>query len=200
MLTPSEWDYVKRLNQGWDNLMDRRPRKAAELVHVDPLRTKQDFTEAMEALDACEQDAQDVLALRNTHLNNVIDHMEQAADDGPDFPELLANVVAAGQQAQANNNKAEAMRRKGIPIATGVIDYFPLAIEAIAELSRIGNDQHNPGQHLHWNRDLSGDESDALMRHFLERGTVDSDGVRHTTKVAWRALALLQKELENDGS
>jgi hypothetical protein len=35
-----------------------------------------------------------------------------------------------------------------------------------------------------------------LMRHFLERGTVDDDGIRHSTKVAWRALALLQKELE----
>ena len=86
--------------------------------------------------------------------------------------------------------------RKKIPIATGVIDYFPDAIAAIAECSFIGNEQHNPGTPLHWDRAKSGDESDALMRHFLERGTIDSDGIRHTTKVAWRALALLQKELE----
>lgn len=90
----------------------------------------------------------------------------------------------------------EPRARKGVPIATGFIDYFPLAIAAVAELSRIGNDQHNPGKPLHWDRSKSGDESDALMRHFLERGTVDTDGVRHSTKVAWRALAMLQKELE----
>jgi hypothetical protein len=30
----------------------------------------------------------------------------------------------------------------------------------------------------------------------MERGTLDTDGVRHSTKVAWRALAMLQKELE----
>jgi hypothetical protein len=89
--------------------------------------------------------------------------------------------------------------RKAIPVATGFVDYFPDAIVAVAELSRIGNDQHNPGKPLHWDRSKSGDEADALMRHFLQRGTTDSDGVRHSTKLAWRAMALLQKELEADG-
>ena len=86
--------------------------------------------------------------------------------------------------------------RKAIPIATGFIDYFPDAIAAVAELSRKGNEQHNSGKPLHWDRSKSGDESDALMRHFLERGTFDNDGVRHSAKVAWRALAMLQKEIE----
>ena len=86
--------------------------------------------------------------------------------------------------------------RKNVPIATGVLDYFPDAIADIAVLSRIGNDQHNPGKPMFWDRSKSGDEADALMRHFIERGTVDTDGIRHSTKVAWRALALLQKELE----
>lgn len=90
----------------------------------------------------------------------------------------------------------EAKARKAVPIASGFIDYFPDAIAAVAELSRIGNDQHNPGKPLHWDRSKSGDEADALMRHFMERGTVDTDGVRHSTKVAWRALANLQKEIE----
>lgn len=88
------------------------------------------------------------------------------------------------------------VNRKAIPIATGFIDYFPKAIAAVAELSRIGNDQHNPGQPLHWAREKSTDEADCLMRHFIERGGVDTDGVRHSTKVAWRALALLEKEIE----
>jgi hypothetical protein len=31
----------------------------------------------------------------------------------------------------------------------------------------------------------------------VDRGKIDTDNVRHSTKVAWRALALLQKEIEN---
>lgn len=87
-------------------------------------------------------------------------------------------------------------KRKGIPVYTGFVEYFPLAIAAVAELSRVGNDQHNPGSPLKWDRSKSGDERDALMRHLLQSGTVDKDGVRHSTKVAWRAMAALQKEIE----
>lgn len=90
----------------------------------------------------------------------------------------------------------ESNKRKTVPIASGVLDYFPDAIVAIAELSFIGNEKHSPGQPLHWSRGKSADEADCLQRHFLERGTVDTDGIRHSVKVAWRALALLQKELE----
>lgn len=86
--------------------------------------------------------------------------------------------------------------RKERPIATGVLDYFPDALAEVAYCSWVGNEQHNPGSPLHWDRTKSSDEADALIRHFLERGTIDSDGVRHSAKVAWRALALLQKELE----
>ena len=91
---------------------------------------------------------------------------------------------------------SEATARKSVPIASGVMDYFPDALAAIAVVSKVGNDQHNPGSPLHWDRSKSTDEADALIRHFLERGTTDSDGLRHSAKMAWRALALLQKELE----
>ncbi len=86
--------------------------------------------------------------------------------------------------------------RKAIPIYSGCIKYFPDALAAVAELSRIGNDQHNPGKPLHWDRSKSGDELDALTRHLLDAGTLDTDGIRHSAKVAWRALANLQKEIE----
>lgn len=86
--------------------------------------------------------------------------------------------------------------RKNLPIATGVLDYFPRALAEVARASKAGNDKHCPGQPLHWDRAKSTDEADCLIRHFLERGTVDTDGVRHSAKVAWRALALLEKELE----
>ena len=87
-------------------------------------------------------------------------------------------------------------KRKDTPIATGFLDYFPAAVAEAARLSKIGNDQHNPGSHLHWDRDKSGDESDAMLRHFLERGTIDTDGVPHSVKVLWRAAAFAQKEME----
>ena len=94
----------------------------------------------------------------------------------------------------------DAQKRKQFPLGTGVIDYFPDALLAIAEVSRLGNDQHNPGQPLFWDRTKSTDEADAMMRHFVERGTRDSDGMRHSAKMAWRALALLQKEIELEES
>lgn len=89
--------------------------------------------------------------------------------------------------------------RKELPLATGLLDYFPAALAAVAALSKVGNEQHNPGQPMHWARSKSGDEADALVRHLLDRGHTDTDGIRHSTKVAWRALALLQKELEAAG-
>jgi hypothetical protein len=90
----------------------------------------------------------------------------------------------------------DAKTRKGIPLARGLLDYFPDALLAVAELSRIGNEQHQPGEPMRWAKEKSTDEPDALMRHLIDRGTVDSDGVRHSTKVAWRALALLQREID----
>jgi hypothetical protein len=90
----------------------------------------------------------------------------------------------------------DAAVRKSIPIATGVLDYFPLALAEVAVVSRVGNDQHNPGQPLHWDKSKSTDHADSLVRHLLERGGFDSDGVRHSAKIAWRALALLETELE----
>src|SRR5713101_5218998 len=86
--------------------------------------------------------------------------------------------------------------RKALPITSGVLDYFPDALLAVAEVSRIGNEQHNPGQPIHWNKEKSTDEADALLRHLIDRGKLDTDGLRHSAKVAWRALALLQREIE----
>lgn len=93
----------------------------------------------------------------------------------------------------------DAAKRKAAPVTTGVLDYFPQAIAAVAELSRVGNEQHHPGAPLHWDRTKSTDHSDCLARHLMERGTLDTDGIRHSTKVAWRALAMLQLEIEREG-
>lgn len=99
---------------------------------------------------------------------------------------------------QSQTKIIDAQRRKDTPVYSGVIKYFPLAIQEVARLSKIGNEQHNHGSPMHWDRAKSGDELDALMRHLIDAGKFDTDGVRHSTKVAWRALANLEKELEND--
>jgi len=98
----------------------------------------------------------------------------------------------------SSSRKAE--DRKATPVYSGVLIYFPLAMQAVAQCSRIGNDQHNPDTDIHWDREKSGDEHDALVRHLMKAGQMDTDGVRHSTKVAWRALAALEKELEADGN
>lgn len=93
----------------------------------------------------------------------------------------------------------DAAARKAVPVYSGFMAYFPDAIVKVAELSRIGNEQHNPGKPLHWDRSKSGDERDALARHLLDstKTKLDVDNVWHATKVAWRAMADLQKLCEH---
>ena len=85
----------------------------------------------------------------------------------------------------------DAQERKRIPIYSGFINYFPLAVAEVAKLSFKGNEQHNPGTPLHWDRSKSGDELDAMMRHVLGEDW---------TEVAWRAMANLQKKLEEQNA
>ena len=77
----------------------------------------------------------------------------------------------------------KASQRKAMPVFSGVLNYFPDAIREVARCSKAGNDQHHPGTPLHWDRNKSTDELDALT----------------SVKVAWRSLANLQKELELNG-
>jgi hypothetical protein len=94
------------------------------------------------------------------------------------------------------NAPLDVKSRKTYPMFSGLLRYFPDALMEVAHVSFVGNEQHNPGTPLHWDRSKSTDEPDALLRHLKDAGTLDTDGIRHSAKVAWRALALLQKELE----
>lgn len=94
-----------------------------------------------------------------------------------------------------------AAERKAAPLFSGVLAYFPDALIAVAQCSKVGNDQHNPGEPLHWAKEKSTDETDALARHLTDRArgeVFDADGIRHLAKVAWRALAALQREIEGE--
>lgn len=88
-----------------------------------------------------------------------------------------------------------AQDRKEYPIYSGVLGYFPDALAAVAHVSFIGNEQHHPGQPLNWEMDKSKDHLNCLVRHLMQAGTKDDDGLDHDAKVAWRALAHLQVKL-----
>tara|TARA_R110000764_G_scaffold225457_1_gene314955 strand:- start:621 stop:1397 length:777 start_codon:yes stop_codon:yes gene_type:complete len=87
--------------------------------------------------------------------------------------------------------------RKNTPIFSGVLNYFPLAIAAVAQLSKKGNDKHNPGEPLHWAKGKSTDHKDCISRHLIDAGTIDPDSeMFHDVGLAWRALANLETLLE----
>ena len=169
--TPSEWD-----NAGaWGRTVKRE-----EEMRKDYLTAHSTYDSAWQAArnlpDMCEMQAEAYLKCSPA--------LQQRINDGEFDVEASADLDDYAQ------------KRKDTPIFSGVLMYFPLAIAEVARTSKAGNDQHNPNKPLHWDRSKSGDELDALTRHLMEAGTIDTDGIRHSAKVAWRALANLQKELE----
>lgn len=141
-----------------------------------------------------------------------IEDPEQMYSNGvPYFPDELELASGGGfvdyvglttvtNGKQTDLLPSDAKERKKIPLAGGVMDYFTSALIEVAKVSQAGNDQHNPGQPLHWARGKSMDQADTMMRHFVERGKIDLDGIRHSAKMVWRALAILQLELEAEGA
>jgi hypothetical protein len=79
-----------------------------------------------------------------------------------------------------------AAERKEYPVFTGLLEYFPHACAAVAHHSHIGNEQHNPGEPLHWAREKSIGDGDQIVRHLMEGDY---------TAMAWRALELLERSL-----
>jgi hypothetical protein len=109
----------------------------------------------------------------------------------------LKNIdIISGTEAAYINPISVAEQRKQQPVFSGVLQYFPDAILEVANTSWVGNNQHHPDKPLHWDKSKSTDELDALTRHLMQAGTFDTDGVRHSAKVAWRALANLQREID----
>jgi hypothetical protein len=91
--------------------------------------------------------------------------------------------------------------RNALPVWDGCIAYFPDCWAEIAKVSAIGNLQHNLGDKLHFNRQVSTDHANKVMRHMLDHAagnTLDVDGTYHLAKAAWRALAALQVAIEAD--
>lgn len=93
--------------------------------------------------------------------------------------------------------KTTSGERKKYPMARGLLDYFPDALAEIAKVSYLGNEKHNPGEGMHHARGKSMDHADCIVRHLVGRGGFDGD-IRESAALAWRALALLQEELERE--
>lgn len=91
---------------------------------------------------------------------------------------------------------ANAAQRKKMPVVSGVLDYFPDAIAAVAYISYLGNEKHNPGEPLHWARGKSDDHIDCCGRHLLRRTEVDQDGIMEAAEMVWRSMAWLQLMIE----
>lgn len=100
--------------------------------------------------------------------------------------------------------------RKNIPMATGVLGYFPAALAAVATTSKKGNDKHNAGQPMHHARGKSNDHADCIVRHAMDiqdllalverdewksgEGKQLSEQLRtELGQLAWRALAWSQE-------
>jgi len=115
------------------------------------------------------------------------------------YEEMTARAYKENMEARSSLPRGS-QERKDTPVFSGFIAYFPAAVAEVARLSKAGNDKHNPGEPMHHARDKSNDHADCLLRHLMEAGKLDDDGFSHTVKVAWRAMALLQEELEAAGA
>jgi hypothetical protein len=97
--------------------------------------------------------------------------------------------------------------RKEIPLYRGPLRYFPAALAAVARVCKAGNDKHNPGEEMHHARGKSADEADCIVRHLVDMSEdfghgvgYDENGTPQVAMIAWRALALAQKWLEEHGA
>lgn len=89
--------------------------------------------------------------------------------------------------------------RKELKMYDFMFHYFPLAWLEIVKVAVAGNNQHNPGETLHWAREKSKDQMNTAFRHIFDYGTgtkYDTDGRTHLGKAAWRLMAQLQLDLE----
>ena len=125
---------------------------------------------------------------------------------------LATAVAKATNVSRTTTLPTDSNERKGYPLLRGFLRYFPAAIAGVANISKIGNDKHNPGEELHHARGKSMDHGDCVVRHLMdvqdliaamERG--DSSVAPETVllevnQLVWRAMALSQELHEKLGA
>jgi hypothetical protein len=103
----------------------------------------------------------------------------------------------------AHAKKSESQIRKETPVWSGVLQYFPDAIQAVARVSFKGDAKHNGpndgARKIQWARGKSMDQEDCVVRHMMTPDEIDPDtGETHLAHAAWRALAALQLQIERN--
>ena len=83
--------------------------------------------------------------------------------------------------------------RKERPMFHGLLNYFPNALAEISHVSFVATKQHHPGEIMNWDRNKSIDNPDCAVRHMCNMEAVDTEGLTHAAKVAWRTLATLEE-------
>jgi hypothetical protein len=122
-----------------------------------------------------------------------------SSDTGEVLRRIKAVATSASAPAPFLGLPTEDKARKRLQIWTWLMTYFPDAILELVEVSIRGNEQHNPGQPLHWARGKSMDQMNTAFRHQWDYGRGikrDTDGQYHLAKAAWRLLAQLQLDIE----
>jgi len=112
--------------------------------------------------------------------------------------DITLNALVTGELKRDLLDGLNAEQRKQYPLCSGVLWYFWNALVRVAHVSWVGNQQHNPGQPLHWARGKSTDQTDCIIRHLGEYdpGDMSDESELAIASVAWRALAELEVYLE----
>lgn len=106
----------------------------------------------------------------------------------------------------------DSAERKSFPLMSGCLKYFPAALAGVAEVSKLGNDKHNPGEPMHHAREKSMDHGDCIIRHLMDtedllsalsRGnkTITKESILlEANQLVWRSLAYSQLLHESFGA
>lgn len=106
-----------------------------------------------------------------------------------------------------NTLTTDSYERKKVPLASGLLSYFPAALAGVARTSYTGNLKHNGDVPLFHARGKSSDHPDCILRHLMDLQDIlarikrcespsPGDLYKVTEEVsclAWRALALSQE-------
>ena len=148
----------------------------------------------------------------NINMIAQIEEQEKALEIAKTYLEKKSELktVALNQESKMTL-PTDSNERKEYPLFRGALQYFPAAIAGVANISKKGNDKHNPGEEMHHARSKSPDHPDCIVRHLidtadllasLERGgsTTPQDVLHEVNQLAWRALAFSQALHEQFGA
>ena len=84
-----------------------------------------------------------------------------------------------------------------------ILEFFPDAIRAMGDVIGAGQTQHIDGATSSpvWDKSKSNQHMQSLSRHLVDYASgidKDDDGTPHLAKIAWRALAQLQTDIDNN--